>query len=90
MVIKRLLTNKFVLYFTVFLALLNVIGYIQKNDMKALTIQDYDNVREKWRERDRVAKFLGIWSSPTFQIEKLRNQMTLQEAKRCGKNLCRN
>ena len=37
MVIKRLLTNKFVLYFTVFLALMNVIGYIQKNDMKALT-----------------------------------------------------
>ena len=36
MVIKRLLTNKFVLYFTVFLALMNVIGYIQKNDMKAL------------------------------------------------------
>ena len=37
MVINRLLTNKFVLYFTVFLALMNVIGYIQKNDMKALT-----------------------------------------------------
>ena len=37
MVIKRLLTNKFVLYFTVFLALMNVIGYLQMNNMKALT-----------------------------------------------------
>ena len=34
---KRLLTNRYVLYLTAFLALTNVIGYLMKQDIKALT-----------------------------------------------------
>ena len=36
-IVKRLLTNKFVLYFTAFVALMNVLGYLLNRDIRSLT-----------------------------------------------------
>ena len=33
------------------------------NDDKKPTVDDYDNIRDEWRSKDRVAKLLGIFSS---------------------------
>lgn len=36
-IVKRLLTNKFVLYFTAFVALMNILGYLLHRDIRSLT-----------------------------------------------------
>ena len=36
-IVNRLLTNKFVLYFTAFVALMNVLGYLLNRDIRSLT-----------------------------------------------------
>ncbi|CAB4021524.1 Hypothetical predicted protein, partial [Paramuricea clavata] len=33
------------------------------NDDKKPTLDDYDNIRDEWRSKDRVTKLLGIFSS---------------------------
>ena len=33
------------------------------HDDEKPTVDDHDNIRDEWRSKDRVAKFLGIFSS---------------------------
>ena len=34
------------------------------NPDKAITLEDYDKIRDDWMSQDKVAKFLGMFSSP--------------------------
>ena len=46
------------------------------NPDKAITLEDYDKIRDDWMSQDKVAKFLGMFSSPRYmKIGKQLNQM---------------